>query len=274
MAYSAGVGTINRNAGSRVYPRARKAGLLRGFFGAFFRLMGFSMLMGIIAVFLIIISIALIYGYSRAVNSEYFFLKNIEIKGNSRLTYSQLVELMGISPGDSLLQLKMSVLHENLADNPWIENVSVKRVFPDELLVTVQEKQAYFWVQHGDKMYYADQEGNRITSISPDRFVSLPVLYLEGEGPAPELSMLVNHLEGMNFPFSFQEIAWINVRPAGSIEMRIESFDIDILMDQEVLTQGPERLNRIWKDLKKRNETDRVKRIILLGNNAWVGLKS
>ncbi|MFW5731517.1 MAG: cell division protein FtsQ/DivIB, partial [Desulfonatronovibrionaceae bacterium] len=172
-----------------------------------------------------------------------------------------------------LLQLKMSALHDNIADNPWIESVSVKRVFPEELVVTVQEKQAYFWVQHGDRLYYADQKGRRITRISPDRFVSLPVLYMQGEGLKSELSMLVNHLEDMSFPFSFQDIAWINIKPAGSIEMRIQSLGMDILMDEQVLRQGPERLNRIWKDLKKRNETKQVERIILLGNNAWVGFK-
>jgi hypothetical protein len=56
--------------------------------------------------------------------------------------------------------------------------------------------------------------------------------------------------------------------------MRIDSREISITLDRDLLISGPGRLNRVWVDLQTRGETDSVKSIIIAGSNAWVGFRS
>ncbi len=273
MAYSASVPAGHRRAAYNKYRRSGPSVFLKKMFQGLFRLVGFSFLLAGSLGFILFISIALVYGYNRAVNSSFFSLKEIEIIGNRQLTYAHLTELMEVNPGDNLLQLKMHDIHARLNSNPWVDEVSVKRIFPDRILVNIREKQAYFWIQNQDRIYYSDDQGRVITAISPGRYVSLPLLYLEGEPRDHDLPQLVSFLEDRSFPFSLQDISWIRAQSSGTIEVRINTLGLNIVLDREILDMGPGRLSMVWSDLYSRGETDLVQKIIVAGSNAWIGYK-
>ncbi len=274
MAYSASIPVGQQIARRNIYRKTRPRGLIRGTFRVLIKFLGASFLLLLSLGFIILISMALLYGYSTAMNSDYFGLKEIKITGNTQLTYSQLTELMNVSPGDSILQLNMSDLHAKLGSNHWIQEVSIKRVFPDRLVINLKERQAYFWLQNQDKLYYADENARIITSISPGRYVSLPILFFEGERRDHDLISVVGFLENRSFPFSLQDISWIRAKQSGTVEIFIDSKKLNISLDRETLNSGPERLNRVWSDLGARAETDSAERIIVAGRNAWVGFRS
>ncbi|WP_045215147.1 cell division protein FtsQ/DivIB [Desulfonatronovibrio magnus] len=273
MAYSASVRTGHRSVRSNKYRKPRKKGLIKGLFMGLLRLMGASFLLALSIIFLITVSIGILYGYNLAMHSDFFALKHIEVNGNKQLTYAKLTELMEVNPGDNVLQLRMSELQSRLRVNPWVESVSLQRVFPDKLVINISERQAYFWIQDGEKMCYADARGRIITSLSPGRFVSLPVLYIERDKREEDLESLVMMLENRAFPFSLQDISWINIRNSGTVEMRVESQRMKIIMDRKNLRSGPVKLNRLWADLRTRGETDSVQRIIIAGSHAWVAYR-
>lgn len=274
MAYSASIRIGQRTAKSNSYRTTSRGGLIWGTFMALFKLIGFSFILVLSLGFIVLISIALLYGYNAAMNSSFFALKEIEISGNRQLTYAKLTEIINVNPGDSILQLKMADLYSRLKSDPWIKAVSVKRIFPDRLVVNIEESQAYFWLQDQSKLFYADENGHKITPVSPDRYMSLPILYLEGEDQNHDLKPITSFLENRSFPFSLQDISWIRARDSGSVEMSIDSREISIILDRNLLISGPGRLNRVWADLQARAETDSVERIIIAGGNAWVGFRS
>lgn len=270
MVYSRSIRDGQRQAGPKKYRKGRPALLIWGTFTALFRLAGISLLLALSLGFIVFISIALLYGYNTAMNSDFFGLKKIEISGNSRLTYDQLTELMDVHPGDSLLQLRISDLYARLHENPWVEEVSIKRIFPDRLVVNLEEKQAYFWVQDRDELCYADKNGRIITRVSPGRYMSLPVLHIEDEQKKHDLEPVVGFLENRSFPFSLQDISWIRARESGIVEMHLRPGGINILLDRDLLDSGPGRLKRVWSDLGARQEKNSVEKIMIAGNNAWV----
>ncbi|RQD65529.1 MAG: FtsQ-type POTRA domain-containing protein [Desulfonatronovibrio sp. MSAO_Bac4] len=273
MAYSATIRMGQRESMSNKYRRSGQGGLIKGMFVALFRFIGVSMLLGLSLGFILIISIAILYGYNKAMNSDFFILKDIEISGNSQLTYSVITKLMGVNSGENVLQLRMSELHSKLNSNPWIESVSLKRQFPDKLIVNINERQAYFWIQDENRLSYADERGRVITDIAPGRYVSLPVLFIEGESRSADLQALVGLIENRSFPFSLQDISWIRLKNSGSLEMRIDSYELNITLDSSALRSGPGRLNLVWSDLRSRGDTDKVRKIIVAGRNAWVEFK-
>jgi len=274
MAYSASIRIGQRTAKSNSYRASSRAGLIWGTFMTLIKLVGFSFILVLSLGFIVLISIALLYGYNAAMNSSFFALKEIEFSGNRQLTYAKLTEIMNVNPGDSILQLKMADLHSRLKNDPWIKEVSVKRIFPDRLVVNIEESQAYFWFQDQTKLFYVDENGSKITPVSPDRYVSLPILYLEGKQQNHDLRPIVSFLENRSFPFSLLDISWIRARESGTVEMSMDSREISITLDRDLLISGPGRLNRVWVDLQTRGETDSVKSIIIAGSNAWVGFRS
>ena len=274
MAYNRSTHSRQRASKASNYKKKNYKGLIWGTFTALFRLARLSFVLILSTGFVVCISIALLYGYNSAMSSDFFALKEIKISGNRQLTHAQMTELMDVHPGDSILQLRMFDLHAKLSGNPWIDEVSIKRVFPDRLVVKCRERQAYFWLQNRDKLYYADKNGRTITPVSPVRYVSLPILYIEDQQQDHDLESVVVFLENRSFPFSFQDISWIRVKKTGTVEMHIGSRKIDIALDRDVLDSGPGRLSRVWSDLGNRGEDDAVDRIIIAGRNAWVGYGS
>lgn len=253
--------------------RSRCTGFVWTAFRALFRLMGVTLVLAGSLGFVLLISIALLFGYNTAIHSDFFGLKKIEISGNSQLTHSQLKEIMEVNPGDSLLQIRVGHLYSRLAANPWVEHASIKRVFPDTLVISIQEKQAYFWVQDQGGLYYADEKGRIITGISPERYVSLPVLQVEAGGTCSDVEDVLRFLENRRFPFSLQDVSWVRVVEPDKILMRIDSHGLIVDVDQNLLESGPARLNMVWSDLAARGEVDSVDRILIAGRNAWVGYR-
>ncbi|WP_028574973.1 cell division protein FtsQ/DivIB [Desulfonatronovibrio hydrogenovorans] len=267
MAYAA---SIRTGLKATRYTRSREKGRIRRFFSVLSRVLGMSLMLVMSLGFLGLISLGLLLGYNKAVNSDFFALKDIEVIGNRQLTYAELTEQMNIHPGDSLLQLRMSKLQARLEQNPWIATVAVTREFPDRVMVRIKERQAYFWVQDDHRLFYADERGRIISEISPRRFVSLPILHVRGEQQEADLGAVVGFLESRNFPFPLQDVSWIRIRESGTVEIGISRQNLLIVLDRAQLGRSASRLSLVWADIKNQGEAQAVQRITLAGRNAWV----
>ena len=263
--------TLRNNTRQGVrYQRSRQKGLFRRIFSAFLGFAGISFILAFSLSLLLLVSIALIHGYRFATSSEYLALSEIKIEGCRHLDHQELLDMMEIGPGINMLQLNMSDLHRRLTENPWIEDARLKREFPDQLKVYVSEKQAYFWVQNDHDLYYADKNGEIIDRLTPGRFVSLPVLHLHGD-PEPEAVIrLVETLESRNFPFSIQEVAWIELSEPDRVAIYVQGPDLSLFLCCTELDGHLKRLNSVWRDLHQRKEIDKVNRITVAGDNVWV----
>ncbi|EFI32964.1 Polypeptide-transport-associated domain protein FtsQ-type [Desulfonatronospira thiodismutans ASO3-1] len=260
-----------RNTGSQHSPRP--VGVLRRFFSAVTGLLGLVLVLCLSLGILVLVSAALIHGYRYATSSEYLALQEIEIKGNQRLTYAEVLRLMQVDTGENMLKLNISRMQKNLADSPWIKQARVRRDFPDQLHVDIQEKQAYFWVQNDHNLYYADKKGRTIDRLSPERLVSLPVLHLHDGAGSRHVAEIVTTLERRRFPFSIQDISWIRITETGRAHMYIHGLDLELSLDCRELEPQTDKLNLVWNDLRRRQDIDAVKRITVAGENAWVAYR-
>ena len=260
-----------RNAGRHHSPRP--VGVLRRFFAAVTGLLGLILVLGLSLGLLILVSAALIHGYRYATSSEYLALKEIEIQGNQRLTYAEILRLMQVNTGENMLKLNISRMQKKLAESPWVEQARVRRDFPDQLHVDIREKQAYFWVQNDHNLYYSDKQGRTIERLSPERLVSLPVLHLHDGADSRHVTGIVSTLERRNFPFSIQDISWIRITETGRAQMYIHGLDLELSLDCQELGSQTDKLNLVWNDLRRRQDIDDVKRITVAGENAWVAYR-
>jgi cell division protein FtsQ len=103
-----------------------------------------------------------------------FRIKTVTILGAHELSQKDLVETAGLRPTKSLLFLDAAELRQKLKTLPFVKDASVAKLYPDHLLIDVQERQPIaLWQKDGDvKVIAAD--GTAIDDLHGERFLFLP----------------------------------------------------------------------------------------------------
>jgi cell division septal protein FtsQ len=114
-------------------------------------------------------------GY-RAVGATTFFrLKNIEVSNAKRLNREEILALVGVEAGQDLSRMNLKRMGEQLALNPWVENVRIHRYFPDRLSITITEREPLAIVNMG-YIYYLDKKGTVFKVLSQGDKLDYPVV--------------------------------------------------------------------------------------------------
>ncbi len=225
-------------------------------------------------VLLAALSVGLLYGYRNLTTGEYFSLKTIEIQGNLRLSSREVLEIahLNVDTGLNSLALSIDDIEAALAANPWVKEVSVKRVLPGNLVVGIREKEPAFWMLNKGTLYYADEFGRLIAPVSPGSFASLPTLEVEpgAEDSAFGLPDLMKSLRESGLPLDMSQISWVRLTAARGMEVYVENSKLKIAIGLEEWLPNLQRLARTLADLKRRGELGEIREIRAQGSNVWV----
>lgn len=88
-----------------------------------------------------ILIVGLVGGGFFLYNSKVFSIEQVDFIGAEHLTDEEMNLLANISPNANLLNVNVSKLRDNLLADAWIEDVSVNRLFPHTLEVSVTERE-------------------------------------------------------------------------------------------------------------------------------------
>ena len=83
--------------------------------------------------------------YGKAITSDFFTTRHIDIAGNVRLSRDMVLRYGGISEGDNSLAVSIGDVERNLRATPWVDEVSVKRLLPDRFVIKLKERLPSFW---------------------------------------------------------------------------------------------------------------------------------
>jgi len=123
-----------------------------------------------------LIFIALAAGAVFALRSELFNVTSFDINGNNFYTAAQIQELSGLKTGENMFKQKFAPAKEALLADPYIRNVSFKRVPMSTIRIDIEERTEYACVPCDGKYLLIDNEG-MVLRVSDE----LPVLpLLEG----------------------------------------------------------------------------------------------
>lgn len=267
------------NAGSARPRRAATKTKSIGLIGLFLTLMRLAAWVAVLLLTLFVvgvISLGLVHGYRTLIASEHFAVSSVEISGNRQLSNAELLSLSGISGGKSILEVSLREISSRLLANPWVENVTVRRILPGGVSIHIEEKEPFFWIQQAGVLQYADRLGRPIAPVELGRFVSLPVLIVE-DGVSAEWTALQDWMlavERGEYPFGFPEVAWLKLEEAGQIRLYLEDRGLEVVMDLGAWREHGRLLNRVWEDLRVRGELERVGHIAVMSGKAWVQAKA
>lgn len=109
-----------------------------------------------------------------------FGLDKVTIAGIAGLEPHEVLAAAGLSARSSLLFLGVGELRDRLERVPLIRQVSVKKLYPRELVITLTERDAHALWQLNGELFVVARDGTVIDEMRDGRFAGLPLVVGEG----------------------------------------------------------------------------------------------
>jgi len=125
-------------------------------------------------------------GISAVTADAGFGISEIHITGNRRTPYRQVLEVLGMKPGQSIFSADLWNAQNRLARLEWIAGAEIHRRYPDAIYVSLVEKRPFaLWQPPANAHVEApitvvERNGRPITSHEVEKFRRLPKLVGEG----------------------------------------------------------------------------------------------
>ena len=109
-------------------------------------------------------------------NSKTLFIQNIDVLGDHpHISKQNVIKLAKIKPTDKLFSVNLTTIANNIKKFPWIDDVAIRREFPDTLQIHVTEKKPLCLLLV-DQIYLVDKNGNILKAKSANEYVDLPLI--------------------------------------------------------------------------------------------------
>jgi len=101
-------------------------------------------------------------------------LEQITISGISQIRENEVLAAAGINSKLSLAFLDVNDLRERLERVPLIKSASVRKLYPNELVIGLTERDPYALWQNNGELFIIAADGTVIDLMQDERFVDLP----------------------------------------------------------------------------------------------------
>lgn len=108
--------------------------------------------------------------------SPLFDITKIKIEGNSILTENTILNVSGIKEGQNILRINKNEIKQNIETLPYIDEVSIKRNWPDTLVISIKEKEAIAKIATVGAVLTLDEDANVLNSFSDNTDIDLPLI--------------------------------------------------------------------------------------------------
>lgn len=123
-------------------------------------------------IFLLIILIAITF--ILLCSSTLFNITVINVRGNNRLTEEEVISLSTIQKHTNLFKMNKLQSIDNLTQNAYIEDVTIKRKFPNTVDIEIKERTPKYMLQFADSYVYINNQGYML-EISNEK-LEIPIL--------------------------------------------------------------------------------------------------
>lgn len=175
--------------------------------------------------------------------SRWLAVSRIVVRGNVRLSQSDVEALMSGVRGENILEVDLDQYRRRLMDSPWVANATMWRVLPATIEVQVVERVPMAIGRLGQQLYLVDREGVIIGQYGPQqRDFDLPIV--DGLG-----STAAGGGSGLD-PARVQlaEKFLDALQPRGDLRQRISQVDVSSPHDVVVLIDQDPALLHLGED--------------------------
>lgn len=192
-------------------------------------------------------------------SSDYFRIAAVRVESGKRVSAEEILALSDIRTGTSIFDVDLETVGKKIEENPWIASASVRRVFPQEVVIRVAERQPKAIINLG-YLYYIDGAGEVFKVLEARDGLDFPVVtgidrkYLL-EQPAEARRLLagaVALLESVEKRrlFGAKDLSEIHVDPQDGYRLHTLDGGVPIRMGFSGFDEKLARLERIYGELQ------------------------
>ena len=104
----------------------------------------------------------------------------VVISSDNGMSDAEILKISGVTTKSSLAFLNAADVRDRLKAVPLVREASVRKLFPDRLMIDVEERQPFGLWQKDGKVAIIAADGTAIDEMRDDRFADLP--FVVGEG--------------------------------------------------------------------------------------------
>ncbi len=97
-------------------------------------------------------------------------VNNIFIEGRYRTPAQDVLKALHIKVGDPIAAFDPAAAKNNIMQLPWVSSVVVRRTWPDQIFVHLNERVPIAVWQHRQKLYVIDKQGISIEEVRKDSY--------------------------------------------------------------------------------------------------------
>ncbi|QPC88765.1 FtsQ-type POTRA domain-containing protein [Mesorhizobium sp. NBSH29] len=160
-----------------------------------------------------------------------FAVDQVRIVGHRQTSEIDVLQELGLDGWTSLIGFDAEHARQRVATLPWVQTAAIRKVYPDEIEISIDERRPFAVWQHGSELVVIEENGNVIAPFASSRDAELPLVI--GLGASEDAAGFVKLMQG--YPA-------LASRSRGYI--RVGERRWDVRLDNGVTIKLPERGER------------------------------
>lgn len=157
-----------------------------------------------------------------------FAIEDVRVSGNRETSEIDILERLGLDGTTSLMALDVEEARAGIAELPWVEDVSVRKIYPGTVEIALKERQAFAIWQHGNDLALIEKNGSVIAPLRDNKFSTLPLFVgRDAETAAAD--------------FSAEFDNWPEIKARVKAYVRVAGRRWDLRLDNGIVVKLPER---------------------------------
>ncbi|MFC0805923.1 cell division protein FtsQ [Ensifer sp. P24N7] len=104
-----------------------------------------------------------------------FAIEDVRVSGNAQTSEIDILQQLGLDGMTSLVALDIEEARRLIGELPWVETVTVRKIYPGTIEVVLKEREAFGIWQHGSDLSLIERSGSVIAPLRDNKFASLPL---------------------------------------------------------------------------------------------------
>lgn len=196
-----------------------------------------------LSVVLVLVAYSAYRTFDLVVHASGLQIRHIALKGNSRLSATDVKSLADGIRGTSILTADLGGFRRRLLESPWVADVALRRVLPSTVEVFVSERQPIGLCRMKKQLYLIDRSGIVIDEFGP-KYASFDLPIIDGLVRPPASGQPA--IDERRAELAARVLDAVAPRP--DLARRISQIDVTDLHDANVLIDGDTALLRLGDD--------------------------
>jgi len=216
---------------------------------------------GVLSFSVVLLLVGGFFAVQLLMTSDLFRIDRISVDGGHHLSQEQIIALSDIRTGMNTFKLDLDLIGREIAENSWVREARVQRIFPRQVEINVEEREAVAIINLG-YLYFLDRHGDVFKVLEADDNLDFPVItgfdYQKVQEHEPQTAIELKRIVGLladlqqREHFGLAQLAEIHRDAGGSLSLFTLNAGVRIKLGREGFKGKLDRLERIYAQLKPR----------------------